>query len=230
MGRFVQSPGKAGSLRAIQHMVNIETKQLNNAIMKALSVQRINIGRIEWVSPLDSDGYAEYRDQYFLSQLKLNPPKRELSKFWPKGGPQWDGLATTDQAKYLLAEAKANIPEILSTPCGAKREESLSLIRESLKETRNYLAINDTVDWMNNFYQYTNRLAHLYYLRILNEIDAYLIFIYFYNDSTVNYSPQSVREWQSALYVMKAQLGLRKHKLSRYMIDIFVDLNTIAGS
>ncbi len=34
------------------------------------------------------------------------------------------------------------------------------------------------------FYQYINRLAHLYLLRVLNKIPAYLVFVYFVNDHT----------------------------------------------
>jgi hypothetical protein len=42
---------------------------------------------IEWVSPIKSDGYAEYYDQAFLSRLGLDNLAVSLGRFWPPGGP-----------------------------------------------------------------------------------------------------------------------------------------------
>jgi hypothetical protein len=38
---------------------------------------------IEWLSPIASDGYAEYYDEEFLTLLGLSSLKRPLSGFWP---------------------------------------------------------------------------------------------------------------------------------------------------
>ena len=40
-------------------------------------------------------------------------------------------------------------------------------------------------DWSHCFYQYANRLAHLYLLRESNGLDAFLVFVYFVDDRTV---------------------------------------------
>ena len=67
--------------------------------------------RINWLSPIEEDEYAEYYDQEFLDLLGLTNLKVPLSSFWPKSGARWDGLARTDSGKVILVEAKAYIEE-----------------------------------------------------------------------------------------------------------------------
>ena len=43
--------------------------------------------------------------------------------------------------------------------------------------------MRSTCDWSGTFYQYANRLAHLYLLHELNDVDAWLVFVYFVGDS-----------------------------------------------
>ena len=120
-------------------------------------------------------------------------------------------------------EAKANIPEIVS-PATAASPDSKKKIVTALNETKKHLGINNDVDWSGKFYQYTNRLAHLYFLREQNNIPTYLVNIYFMNDKEVN-GPQSKREWQAAIDVMKSYLGVGHHKLTKYIIDLFIDVD-----
>ena len=68
------------------------------------------------VSPLESDGFSEYRDQEFMDRLEVRTASRALSDFWPPGGPRWDALAITGGGRRLLVEAKANIREFNSDP------------------------------------------------------------------------------------------------------------------
>ena len=82
---------------------------------------------ITWLSPLESDEFAEYRDGSFLARLGLEGLSAEFAKFWPRRGPQWDVLGMTSQGSPLLVEAKANVPELISH-CGAKDPNSLRLI------------------------------------------------------------------------------------------------------
>ena len=50
-------------------------------------------------------------------------------------------------------------------------------------------------------YQYANRLAHLYSLRQMNDIDAYLVFVYFLNDPDLD-GPHTERERRAAIEVL----------------------------
>jgi hypothetical protein len=131
---------------------------------------------IEYVSPLKDD-YVEYRDDDFLKAILLPELKEKLSLFWPKNGPQWDGLGLSTDGKRFLLEAKANLPELSSPRCKAKSKNSILKINQSFLETKMEMSseVPLDADWKGTFYQYTNRLAHLHFLR-KNNIDAYLIF------------------------------------------------------
>ena len=124
----------------------------------------------------------------------------------------------------FLVEAKANIPEIMSS-LGAKSEHSIAKIQKSLEETRKYLRCKNSELWEKGFYQYVNRLAHLYFLRDICKVDACLIFVYFLNDPT--YLPASREEWAGALELQKRLLGLKNHRLRRYVTEIFIDVKEL---
>ena len=84
------------------------------------------------------------------------------------------------------------------------------------------------IDWSGKLYQYANRIAHLYLLRELNRIPAYLLFIYFIGDRDVD-GPQTTEEWKAAIEVAERVLGLpTRHRLSDYVVDIFVHVDELS--
>jgi hypothetical protein len=222
MSRIKQDPDSHGSLKNLQDAINLKKKYLDAVISKEVGKQII----INWKSPLKSDEYAEYRDEDFLIMLgALNRIRYPLIDFWPKKGPQWDALGVSGD-EIILVEAKANIPEMASPGTKAKIT-SRSKIKNSLDEVKKYLNIGNDIDWTGTFYQYVNRIAHLYYLREKNQIKAHLLFIYFINDVTVH-GPKTKDEWLGAIQTMECYLGLdKKHKLRKYIHDIFIDVNDL---
>ena len=86
---------------------------------------------------MENDEFAEYQGNDFIKKVGLNPNEIELERFWPTKGPQWDALAHTNEGSIILVEAKANIPEIVSSETGAG-EISKELINKSLYETKNF--------------------------------------------------------------------------------------------
>ena len=102
----IQNQGKAarGSQFWLQTLANEEPEILNKAIVKAAPA--LTGQTIEWVSPLVSEGYREYRDQAFLKKLGVRLTERPLDSFWPRRGPVWDGLARTSAGEVLLVGQK----------------------------------------------------------------------------------------------------------------------------
>ena len=108
-----------GSQRWLQLAVNRCPKLIDDAIGEALDLGQDET--IEWLSPLESDCFREYRDREFLERLGITSKQlcRQLKDFWPRSGPRWDGLARTSCGRCLLVEAKANIPEFNSSSTAA---------------------------------------------------------------------------------------------------------------
>ena len=125
MSRFPQKKASRGSQRWFQFFVNEKPDILN---------KNIGLGKINWLSPIKSDQYAENRDKSFLDLLGIRLEKRTLSDFWPKRGPQWDALGISESGEAILVEAKAHIPEIFSPPSQASPKR-LKRILKSLDET-----------------------------------------------------------------------------------------------
>ena len=241
MTRTVTDPAAAsrGSRRWLQVLVNCRPGMLDGAIAHRLPHPP---GDIDWRSPLAADHYAEYRDQSFLDRLAGSPyyrapssPQHGLSDFWPRFGPQWDGLAVTDRGQIILVEAKAHIPEMVTAPGQARGETARQRIQDSLQRVKSFVGSRSPADWSTSFYQYANRLAHLYWMRELNGHDAYLVNLFFLNDAEMN-GPKSIEEWQAAILLQETFMGVRQAAqtgyalhpwVGAYVLDVFIDANDI---
>lgn len=138
----------------------------------------------------------------------------------------WDGLAKTAEGDVILVEAKAHIPELNSSPSAASKS-SAERITRSLNTVKDYLGSSAPADWSSCFYQYTNRLAHLYLLRSLNDLDAWLLNVYFVGDDDIG-GPERKEAWLGAIRLMKSHLGLGRHALRRFVINSFIDVRLLA--
>ena len=223
MARISQRTAIKGSQKWLQRLINEKPDIINSRIREQINLT--DTDTITWLSPLAENGYAEYQDQAFLDLLGINLPKVSLSEFWPSRGPVWDGLGKSKTGRLFLVEAKSHISEVLSPGTGAG-VKSLRKIQKSLDETKTFLHSTTEHDWTSTFYQYTNRLAHLYLLRVLNEVPAYLVIVYFVNDKEMN-GPQSINEWHGALSLLKSYLGIGHHRLKQYIADIFIDVGML---
>lgn len=214
---------KRGSQMWLQKLVNQSPGALNSLILAA--IPSIAKQEINWVSPLEDEDYVEYRDGSFLDHLQIELATRPMNTFWPPRGPVWDGLAYTDKGEILLVEAKAHIAEAVSPPSRAS-PQSKKLIDEALAEVKEFLGGNTEVDWSGTFYQVTNRLAHLYLLRTLNDVPAHLVFVYFIGDKDMG-GPETSEEWEGAIKIVESYLGISRHKLSPFVRHVFCDVATI---
>jgi len=204
----------AGSQRQIQFYVNEQPKLLETAISESLRTEL----PVQWVSPLRSDRYREYRDAAFLSALGLSKYTNELSRFWPNGGPRWDalGLVSKGDGGVLLLEAKSHGAEIRGNGCGAVADLSVRKIDAALALTKDWLQVSRTANWKGDFYQSANRIAHLYFFRQVLQIPAWLVNVYFTDDP---HSPTSRGAWEAILQEVKATMGL---KTIPFYADVFL--------
>lgn len=211
---------KAGSQRWLQISIKEHRMIIDRAFQDALNLSLLD--QIEWVSPLCTDQFREYRDMEALRRLGIQSlTNRKLKDFWPHRGPVWDALAKTASDKLIFVEAKAHIAEAASQGTKAN-PKSLELIHRSLAEARRFYAPKATTDWSGTFYQYTNRLAHHYLFREINKLQSYLVFVYFINAHDVN-GPVSELEWQGAIKLLHAAIGLKPGKLPGGVHEVFID-------
>jgi hypothetical protein len=201
----VDSKGRAyaGSQRQIQAYVNQSPGDLSSKIAEAFSHLQVCADEIEWVSPLERQGYEEYRDADFLRAVGLSRHSRQLASFWPRRGPCWDALARYRNG-CILVEAKSHVAEIYGGGCAAS-EKSLVAILASLAVTKQWLRVPEEADWIGHLYQSANRYAYLYFLLEVAKVPCYLANLYFTGDPR---TPTSADEWRNAIKEVNRALQL----------------------
>jgi hypothetical protein len=214
---------RRGSQRQLQDYVNEHEAILTNAFLEALPPRFQESGAtIEWLSPLAQNGYIEYRDAEFLRVVKLGKYTDKLANFWPLGGPCWDALALISASEnqttpgVILVEAKSHISEIYGSGCQAS-SRSRELILKSFTAAKQWCGVNLESDWTGPLYQSANRLAHLYFLREVLGCSAWLVNLYFLNDSI---GPADEDDWRAELVKVKTSLGLTSSL--PFAIDVFL--------
>lgn len=215
----------AGSQRQIQTYVNDFPDVLNHAVAHAVGNCFPQRAAIHWVSPLAPERYTEYRDDDFLRVLGLSEYSRELAQFWPRGGPCWDALGRFESGQNrgcILVEAKSHIAECYGGDTRAAGH-SVALIRNSLNKAKSWFGVPDSAIWTGFenqtqcLYQYANRLAHLFFLRAVVNVPAYLVNIYFTDDP---YRRTSEHEWRKAVSAMHGELKLPVQ--FQFVADVFL--------
>lgn len=196
-------------------------KWLQRAIERRPGLLAPDGAPIRWLSPLREDAFAEYRDAAFLDRLGLGAHADALKAFWPARGPQWDGLGWSEGAPVLV-EAKAHLSEFLSPPSKAS-PASRNWIEQALQEVQRDLGAAPGCDWSARFYQYANRLAHLWWLH-RQGIGGTLLFVSFIGDADM-VGPHDPGVWSAAFSVADYALGLpKRHALSAHVRHVHPDV------
>lgn len=157
--------------------------------------------------------------------------QEEWNKFWPTGSGihNWDAVGWVRSAQgreLLLIEAKGHINE-MKTSCGAKDPGSRRKIRQAFEIVKRDLRVSEEKDWMRKYYQFTNRVAALYFLH-KQGIPAQLLFLYFVGDrsSRTRECPQSNDEWQAPLTALSEHVGISKgHLLGDRIHKLFLTVD-----
>ena len=213
----------AGSQKWLQVAIERRPKTLLSALRRCGAVERAS--SVEWRSPRREKEFKEYRDHAALTLAGVQPLRRRLADFWPARGPVWDAIGVSSRGGALFVEAKAHIPETASPPSRASTA-SAAFISRSLAEARRWYSPRASAPWDRLFYQYANRLAHHFFLRRVNRIDAALVFLYFVNADDVH-GPKSDLEWRGAVRLIHAVLGLPEHLGYFGVYDAFVDVRRL---
>jgi len=119
-----------------------------------------------------------------------------------------------------LVEAKAYIEEGVDYASGAGDKSGLR-INNALADAKAVFSASEGACWGRPFYQYANRLAHLYFARQLNSLDAYLLFLYFADAPDVA-SPSTEAEWRGAIRLIEKCLGLGRNHPFRASVGTLI--------
>jgi hypothetical protein len=208
----VKGRAEKGSQLQTQIYVNRRQSELNKAIQAAVPSLSVQEPALIWVSPIQADSFREYHDAEFLSAVGLEVLTPLLENFWPSRGPHWDALAvvqrSTREPGVLLLEAKSYPEEFQGGGLKATSPSSKKKSARALKATQDWLAIPESKrdTWTGSHYQTANRLAHLYWLRQVAGIDAWLVHLLVVNDPTFKGTPRA--KWRSGVNQMKRTLGI----------------------
>jgi hypothetical protein len=209
-----------GSKLQIRRLINVDPQRIEEQLRK--EIPGWGTAEFDWRSPLVSEQYREYCDGKFLAALGLEDYSEALvGSFWPHRGPNWDALARValPHPAVLLIEAKSHRSEMAS--CYGGGRESLKIIEAAFHKTRQWLQPQNRREWTSPFYQFANRLAHLYFLRKECGLEAWLAHVYFTGDP---YYPTSREQWEDWLREVRFELGIRDHKIEG-LVDIFLCVN-----
>jgi hypothetical protein len=213
-----------GSQKQIQTCVNEWEPGFSQRVLEALEASIPQGAYLSWMSPLANDKFNEYRDNEFLDKLELTPHGAALHEFWPSRGPCWDALAVVradGTQGAVLVEAKSHATEMESS-LGAESTRSEEKIRRALDETARDLGVAVNPNWTERYYQAANRYAHLYFLRKIAKVPAWLVNVYFVNDNSIG-SPRTEQQWKVALKEVKEQMGLTGKQIP-FTAELFIDL------
>lgn len=200
---------RAGSPLQLQLYLNLFPGELESAICDGLPDLAARRPSFEWISPVAADRYREYRQGGFLAALDLEELEPKLEAFWPERGPRWDGLAKlhfagSEPPAVLLIEAKSHVSELTGEPCQAVAA-SRRRIEQRLAGIASRFGVQDVPPcWLEDCYQYINRLAHLFFLRDQG-VDAWLAHIYFAGDW---HKPTSAETWRASIDALRRRMGL----------------------
>jgi hypothetical protein len=229
MMKTEQHTGRAskGSQFHLQNLVNDYPEYLNCLILSCShSLRNYAASHPKWVSPLTSDNYTEYQDGQFLEAVGFPKLSHELGNFWPQGGPVWDALATVEGKSgsrgVILLEAKSHIGELVGPKYACKASnKSLEKIKKSLTTVKRELKVKRQIDWLGDYYQYANRIAHLFFLDIVGQVPTWIVFLFFIGDKEQK-GPSGVTEWTSSVDLIYRKLGLPKgHLLEPEIVNVF---------
>lgn len=229
-----------GSKRHICWYVNEAPEYLNAALFSAsASLAGAAAANPEWVSPLVRDNYEECWNERFLERLGLlGDHLKSFSDFWPfkpwvnrkvnpRGTPHWDALARVPLASegVVMVEVKAHRGELVKPNDRSKADpKSLKKIKESFAEVRDYFGVAEAAaPWESHYYQFCNRLAHLYWMNERAKVPTWLVWVLIVDDPAWPKDAMSAPKWHEAFQMIKTEVGLpAQHPLAERISVVYL--------
>jgi hypothetical protein len=210
-----------------QYMINGKDKLAEMIIAASPSLLTFveDKTKIVWKSPLEESEFYEYRDDFLevldLKKETYDEAKVKLGGFWPKNGPQWDGLAVVNgingQKGFLLVEAKAHLAETKSD-LKAESPISIDMINKSIIRTQEHYNIQPN-NWTKHYYQLGNRIAYVFFMNEILNIPTWLVLI---NFTDGKYKKTDLQEWLKHYNQIYTNMGIHQDcKLLNKIIQIF---------
>ena len=126
--------------------------------------------------------------------------------------------------RVLLVEAKAHVAELAST-CSSQSDDSRALIRQSLEAAKHALGATGGGDWMVDYYQLANRLAHLWFLRS-HGVNASLVLLSFTGNTGMP-SASTPAAFDAAFAQAMQHLGFRDSAAIPGVVHVHVDVGLL---
>lgn len=199
-----------GSQLQVRIYVNRRSGDLSRAVTDRFPTLVDRNATLCWTAPLEEKGFTEPQDKAFLDAVGLGDLAPDLKRFWPTRGPVWDGLAVAmfpeGRPGVVLAEGKSYPKEAYGGGCKAT-SPAREQIASALETTQRWFGIpEDAEAWMGSLYQSANRYAHLYWLRKVLGVEAWLVHLLFLDDAT--HEGATREQWEAELPRVEQALGL----------------------
>ncbi len=121
--RDEQGRAYVGSELQIQIYVNRYPRDLLQCLLLVLPSLAVFRPELRWVSPLESEEFATYKDAAFLKAVGIKHAAGALHDFWPLGAPAWDAMAIVHapgivaEQGVILIQAKSHPTEFYGPGC-----------------------------------------------------------------------------------------------------------------
>lgn len=149
----------------------------------------------------------------------------------------WDAVFKLGNTIFFV-EAKAHKGELKSESKehGGKSHDNIYRFFEDQMKAK---GINPNSKWMEQYYQFANRLSTIAMLKkhLNPEFDARLLYVFFVNGyhkkivsnrkiNTVDKKNNSRNDFEEAIMLEQDELGLKEMDLKEYVVDMFIDAET----
>jgi hypothetical protein len=208
--------------------------------LTSTTIHEVGCNTIDWMDfgfsvenkPLRDD--SEFKGLEFIQEVSV---QEKWKLFWPQTGnsQNWDAVAKihfNDHDEWLLVEAKGHLGEVKSN-CGAVSHNSTEKIISAFEKTSQAFGNRSkpVLNWLENYYQYANRLAVLYFLmkECAPPVHVRLLFIYFYGENREHaVCAQNEQGWKPLIQDMNDWLGVdQTGELAERVHHLFLSVNPL---